>query len=565
MKLKLILSMFAAAVMTCSCSNDTGPDAPGVPPVKNVGSGEATATFVGKYYRLPYGAKYEGKTVSLWTDTVWCGERVHNQILLSANGVDVSNLKFEFSPLKCGDAEIAPDAMRLRSVQYVLGDPTPTEDSQPSPRPDAVQVADALVEALPASLDKTATEALWLTVDIPADCRAGVYNGTLNIKSGDKLVTACDIRFMVTQHVLPAPKDWAFALDLWQYPFRTARYAIQSGDKVDFFSAQHLEMLKPFYTLLADAGQKCITTYIKDGAFSPNETMVQWTLRADGNWQFDYTRFDKYVEFMMSLGIDRQISCFSVAGWYNSIGYTDLTDGQMKRMDLPIGSELFSKTWQTFLTDFRQHLTQKGWMDRAVLYMDETKPEDMQTIVNTIRANGSDWKIGISGHNQTRAIEKELYCYSTIIGSYPSLTSIPMPMFYTSCSQKHPNNYLTPENSAAEMTWMAWHAMSRGFKGYQRWGYDYWTKAEPFDTRDGRNTAGDFHMIYRSSNRLDMKPVSSIRFEMLRDGIQDYEKCRIFGYQQLRSLLLPFASATGLNAEANVRYAQSQLKLLSTK
>lgn len=565
MKIKLIIAFIATAAMMSSCSNNTGPDAPGVPPVKNTGSGEAIATYVGKFYRLPYGGKFEGKQVSLWSDTVWCGERVHNQVLLSTNGVELNNLKIEFSPLKSSDAEIAPEQMRVRAVQYVLGDPLPTMDAQPSPRPDAVQIADALVDQIPTTLGRNQTMALWLTVDIPYDCRAGVYNGTLNIKSGDRLVTACDLRMMVTTHRLPDPRQWAFVLDLWQYPFRTARYATQSGDKVEFFSDQHLEMLRPFYTLLADAGQKCITTYIKDGAFSPNETMVLWKLNADGSWQFDYTRFDRYVEYMMSLGIDRQISCFSIAGWYNSIGYTDLADGQVKRMDLPIGSEIFDKTWQTFLTDFRNHLTQKGWMDRAVLYMDENKPEDMQMIVNTIRANGSDWKIGLSGRNQTRAIEKELYSYSTIIGSFPSMTTIPLPLFYTSCSQKHPNNYLTPENSAAEMTWMAWHAMSRGFKGYQRWGFDYWTKTEPFDARDGRNTAGDYHMIYRSSNRLDMKPVSSIRFEMLREGIQDYEKCRIFGYQQLRSLLLPFASATGLDAEANVRYAQSKLKMLSTK
>ena len=34
--------------------------------------------------------------------------------------------------------------------------------------------------------------------------------------------------------------------------------------------------------------------------------------RADGTWAFDYTVFDRWVEFMMSVGIDQQINCYSM-------------------------------------------------------------------------------------------------------------------------------------------------------------------------------------------------------------------------------------------------------------
>lgn len=48
-------------------------------------------------------------------------------------------------------------------------------------------------------------------------------------------------------------------------------------------------MMKPFYQLLADAGQKVITTYIKDGAFNSGQTMVKWSKNSSDEWIFDYT------------------------------------------------------------------------------------------------------------------------------------------------------------------------------------------------------------------------------------------------------------------------------------
>lgn len=76
------------------------------------------------------------------------------------------------------------------------------------------------------------------------------------------------------------------------------------------FSSEYFTLVKPFYQLLADAGQKVITAYIKDGAFNKGQTMVKWHEAADGKWSFDYTGFDKFVAQMMSWGIGRQISCF---------------------------------------------------------------------------------------------------------------------------------------------------------------------------------------------------------------------------------------------------------------
>ena len=81
--------------------------------------------------------------------------------------------------------------------------------------------------------------------------------------------------------------------------------------------------------------------------------------------------------------------------------------------------------------------------------------------------------------------------------------------------------------------------------------------------RDGTNPAGDFNMIYRTDNSMYSEPVSSIRFEMLREGIADYEKVRILGVDKFRSVLSAFADSAAPDARRHVIDAQSALKQAS--
>ena len=47
------------------------------------------------------------------------------------------------------------------------------------------------------------------------------------------------------------------------------------------------------------------------------------------------------------------------------------------------------------------------------------------------------------------------------------------------------------------------------------------------EQRNGNFTSGDFALAYRSSNHLDMEICSSLRLELIREGIEDYEKISI--------------------------------------
>ena len=69
--------------------------------------------------------------------------------------------------------------------------------------------------------------------------------------------------------------------------------------------------------LYADAGGKVITASImhkpwNGQTYDAFESMVTWLKKRMEPEYFDYTVFDKWVEFMMDLGVKKQISCYSM-------------------------------------------------------------------------------------------------------------------------------------------------------------------------------------------------------------------------------------------------------------
>lgn len=553
-----------------SCSDDkSAPEVEPQPPVvvnPPVESLTIKGSFESKYKRYAQKDKHEGQVspskVSVqWCDTVWRNDRAHKQIVLWTEK-DVKGLTYQVNDLHNGKQTIPSSNIRLRFPTYVLGDMKALDCGMQTSRQSAY-IADALSEQPVTYITTSNPTKIWVTVDIPKDTAPGLYEGTIDVKqTGEEAKLSFDIKLLVTAHTLPDVKDWSFHLDIWQFPFQLTNLCNNSGTQIMPFSAEYETLMSSFYKMLADAGQKSITTYIKDGAFLEGETMIGWILNSDNTWSFDYTNFDKFVTFMSDLGINKQINCFSLVGWNSSVGYYDVQTSGYKTKKLNIGSDEYNKIWTAFLTSFRVHLVSKGWFDKAVLFLDEAPYDETKQVINLIRENGTDWKIGLAGSRNMPDVEQELYDYSTIYG-YDRTTDNPVSTFYTSCSQTIPNNYVSKETSPAEMVWMAWYAAAKGFDGYLRWAFDYWQSADPLNIQDGTNTAGDFNMIYRTDNKVTGKAVASIRFELLREGIQDYEKVKILNNAKLNAVVKSIDDNSALSAEKTMVHAQKILKEVS--
>lgn len=461
--------------------------------------------------------------------TAWKGERVSAQLVVwTPEALD--NLSFIVSDLTSGKETISKDNVRTGFVRYVMTDELNKDGKggcgyRKSSDYDSTLVADPIDHiASTLTVPANATQGGWISVRVPQQVKAGKYTGTVTVKDGDKVLSELKLAVNVKNRTLPASTEWAFHLDLWQNPYAEARYY-----NVEPFSKEHFDRMRPDMQNYVDAGGKVITASImhkpwNGQTYDPFESMVTWLKKADGTWYFDYTVFDKWVEYMMSLGVKKQINCYSMVPWRLSFQYFDQASNSFKYLDAKPGEAAYDEFWGNMLTSFAKHLKEKGWFDITHISMDERPMKDMLATLKVIRKADKDFKVSLAGTYHDELV-KELHDYCIAIGEKFSAEVIKsrkeagqVTTYYTCCTEPRPNTFTF--SAPAEAEWLGWFAAKENLDGYLRWALNSWVKNPLQDSRFTAWAAGDTYMIYPEGR-------SSIRFERLIEGIQSYEKIRI--------------------------------------
>lgn len=469
--------------------------------------------------------------------TAWRGERVSTQALIySGVATDsVAPVSFQLSSFKNGRHTLPAEAVKAAFVRYVKTDAWSTPDGRGAGcghRPDhtiydSAMVADMIdphIEAI--AMDAMSTRSVWVSCQVPTDAVPGTYSGTLTIKAGKRNVAKLPLNIKVIDRTLPAPKDWAFHLDLWQNPFAEARYY-----NTPLWSDAHLEAMRPSMEMLAAAGQKVITASIMHKPWNGQtedhfDSMVTWTKNLDGSWSFGFDVFDRWIEFMMSCGITEQINCFSMIPWALSFPYYDVATNRMQVLRAAPGDAAYEDMWVAMLKAFSKHLRAKGWFAITTIAMDERPMQAMQRAMAVIRKADPEFKVSLAG-NYHPEIEAGLYDYCIALEQGELLPREVMERrkaegkkttVYTCCSTHRPNTFTF--SIPAEGAWYGFYAAYSGYDGYLRWAYNSWTKHPLHDTRFRSWPAGDTYMVYPYGR-------SSVRFEKLIEGVQAHEKVRI--------------------------------------
>ena len=460
----------------------------------------------------------------------WRGEKVAAQAVVWTRG-GVDSLSYSLSDFKGPSGHVIPAGdFETGFVRYVMTDCLNEGGGGCGHRPDhtvydSSMVADCIDPYLVyARLEPMNTQAIWLSCRIPEDAAPGTYRGRLTVKDGDNVIGKLDLNIRADRHVLPEPDKWHFHLDLWQNPYAVARYC-----QMPLWSQEHLEAMRPMMERLADAGQKVITASIMHKPWNGQTydwfgSMVTWIRKADESWAFCFDVFDKWVEFMMSCGIDRQINCYSMVPWGLSFRYFDQATDSMLSVETAPGDPEYEEMWTSMLKAFSRHLREKGWFDICTIAMDERPSDVMQKTIEVIRKADPGFKISLAGTYHPE-IEDQLYDYCiTINENFPEdvlerrRREGKISTLYTCCSESYPNTFTF--SPPAEAAWIGCYTAAKGVDGYLRWAYNSWPADPLLDSRFRTWAAGDTYLVY-PGNR------SSVRFEKLIEGIQAYEKIMI--------------------------------------
>ena len=502
--------------------------------------------------------------------TAWRGEWVSAQLVLwsvdSVGGVECRIGKFR-SDGACLPAGIA----QARFVRYVLTDTFGPGCGHRKDGDFPVSLAADMLDTLGRfDMDARTARPVWLTVSVPDDAPAGVYRSCVEVMGCGVKSLELPLELRVQERRLPRPAEWSYHLDLWQHPAAAARVM-----GLALWSDAHFDALRPLVRMLADAGQKVVTaTLNKDPwnhqCFDAYEDMIRWTKRADGTWVYDYSLFDRWVGLCAGEGIDRQINCYSMLPWNNMLHYKDAVTGEFVDVKADPGTPAFREMWGPFLPAFVGHLREKGWLGITNIAMDERSPEVMAAATALLKEVAPELGIALADNHK---IFKQ-YPYikdmcASIFGPIEQTDIVQRrskgltTTFYVCCSSGFPNTYTS--SAPAEATYLSWYAAAEDYDGFLRWAYNSWVEDPIRDSRFRKWAAGDTYLVYPEGR-------SSIRFERLVEGIQDWEKIRLLKtefsgddakLQTLHDLLEPFRSSVAFDGwEQTLRNARATLNTL---
>lgn len=493
-----------------------------------------------------------------WSGSAWRNERVNAQFVLWTRE-SASQVRVSVSDLVSKDgAKIPKSACRTRFVRYVLGSKKDWLGQFQIPER---LVGDCLDDAETVDMPENGFRPFWFTVNVPADAAPGSYSGKVTAVAQGGRKVEFDVALAVQPRTLPSPKDWKFFLDLWQHPLAVARY-----HGVKPWSAQHWSLLEPLLRELAATGQKTITATLTDlpwnhQNFDPYYTMVKHVKGKDGKFTHDYSLLDEWVAFAQKCGIGPQIHCYTMVTWGNLIHYVDGATGDTVAEKLVPGTPEHEAFWGPFLADLQKHAETKGWLGNLYVAIDERSREELMASAAILKKYAPALKIQMAGNkapSSFEGIEIHNYSQSMNVGyltkefrdetkerrkkGYVTTT-------YICCSPARPNTFM--HSTYAEQQWLGLFAAAQGFDGMLRWAAFNWPRDPLFDSSFGTWAAGDTFLVYPGA-RL------SVRWENLRDSIENFEKIRILRESGASTPELEAALAaidyTKAEAEAHEQY-----------
>jgi hypothetical protein len=452
----------------------------------------------------------------------WRGEDVNIQLAVSAKK-DISSLTVSIDDLVSDNGKTIDNKQcEAGFVYYVIADNSRGICSKKDNTTYNNIVVPDIIDFKPGSSFAKAytNRPVWLKIKIPRDADPGIYRGKI-VATCNGSAESLNVVLKVSNNVMPTKENKKFFLELWQYPVAEADYY-----KVKPWSDEHFRLMEPAMQNLSSAGEDVITASFFWDAFNPSarnadEMMIKPVKTKSGAWSYDFTNFDKWVNFMMNIGINKQITCFGMAPLNYKYYYFDEAQNKVTFFQEGVNGAQYRQFWTSYLNAFQKHLQEKGWFNITTLAFSEKNPDVLKPLIGFIKSLNKNWKISFSGKYFPQ-VQTDIYDYSLISNEVIPESTIEerrqkgfVTTFYTSCWERFPNTFVMSD--PVDATWLSWNAANRNMDGYLRYAYDYWTMRNILSDVRSNIASGDRFLIYPYGN-------TSVRFEMLKDGIEDYEK-----------------------------------------
>lgn len=567
-------------------------------------AGECFCAHKSDYFTLPYGRLLGCSTQQVglwWASSGWKisrtkqpPEETGRAIMVRAARNEAEAAQLIIRPKVClsnfiaqGGSLTGPDGavilsenvevLRVRYVEIKLSTDgwsicravePPTGDSEAGFWPDPLPPFKG-----PIDLKADENQPLWVRVKVPRGAPAGIYTGSI-VLTAKNYSSKVPLQVEVYDFTLPDRMTCTTAFGFWEknvFKYHKLSDPQQKREVLDkywaSFSAHHISPYHPAPLDPYKVNWPEITDNIKPEELKPTFDWTAWDKAMDK--AINYYHFNSFRFVIPGLGTGR----------FHSVGKPEL---------LGFGEDTphYKAAFSAYCREVQEHLRQKGWLDEAFAYpFDEPAPEDYEVVMNgllKLKAAAPDirrmltepvrealiggpniWCPISNGYKHERAEERRKYGEKF--------------WWYICCGPGVPYCTEFIDHPGTEPRVWLWQSWKRNIAGILIWQTNYWTSRAaypdpehpqnpyedamswavggPEDTKR-RWGNGDGRYIYPPEAAADARPtepvldgpVESIRWEMLRDGIEDYEYLAI-----LKRLIE--AKANKLSAQKHKEYS----------
>jgi len=461
------------------------------------------------------------------------GEYESGQVALRAKDEIIIHLKTENLTRVDGKGIIGVKNLQLRLVGYVII----KENTKGSPASEIIckapcELPDPLLP-LPEEikLKPGYTQAIWLTVYVPRQASPGLYQGKITIQAGNTKTF-----IPISLKVLNIPMPIHRPLHLTNH-FRAENIA--KYHNVKMWSEEHWQLLDVYAQDMGKHGQDTIMT--------PLELVDIWQEK-DGELTFDYNRFDRWIKTFDKYGVAKLIELGHVGARKKE---DEFETSPMTLKDFKVnvrhGAEKRKFTKEKKITmllaSIQNHLLEKGWLSRAIIHIaDEPTPSNLESWKKISRfVHKVVPKIPRIDAIHVRDCGEELEIYCPELGYfdqwYDHFSQLQKAgkiklWFYTCCNPTglYANRFI--DYKLIKTRLLHWMNYLYDACGYLHWGLNSW-KGDPYDFSQLKSDLppGDRWIIYPGKHG----PNSSIRWETLRDGVEDFQLLWILEQVQIKA------------------------------
>jgi len=400
--------------------------------------------------------------------------------------------------------------------------------------------------AQPIDVPAKQNQPLWVLVHVPKDAKAGDYNGEVSLEAQGFSATV-PIKLHVWNFALPERNHIQTAFGLSAHD--VFRYHQLNND------ADRRKVLDMYFTSFAEH---------RISPYDPTPLdPIRVTFLPDAKpprTELDFSAFDRQMQQAVDrfhfTGLRLPIKGMGGGSFHSRYEPKIGKHGE----DTPQYQAMFS----SYVKQLENHLREKGWLNMAYIYwFDEPAPRDYQFVANGMRRlakHAPDLQRMLTEEPGDNALAGTVDIWCPVSHNYDHKAADKRRAcgeqfwWYVCCGPKAPYCTLFIDHPATELRVWLWQTWQRNIVGTLVWRANYWTSsaaypetpqdpyADPMGYVSGYSTPrgvkrywgnGDGRFIYpplsaavpgkSGPGPVIEPPVSSIRWEMLREGIEDYE------------------------------------------